>query len=82
VSDLVRALIYSEPREATTKWYEAQLPLPVEASSVVRAFKVLYFPSNKKGEVNDEDFKLLLAEGHIGKGRLQLAEDFLSRHTD
>lgn len=78
VKDLVRSLIYHEPQEDTNMWYEAQLRLPVETSSVVRAFKILYFPSNKKGEVTDEDFKLLMAQGHIGKGRLQLAEDFLS----
>ena len=73
-------MIYVESSDADGKWYEAQLPLPAEASSLVRAFKTLYFPSNRKGEVTDEDFALLKAHGHIGKGRLELAEDFHSEH--
>ena len=63
-------------------WYEAQLALPSEPSSVVRAFKTLCFPLNKKGEVTDEDFQLLELYGHIGEGRLQVAEDFVSHEAD
>ena len=59
--------------------YEAQLSLPHEPSSVVRALKVMYFPSNKKGEVSEEEFELLRLHGHIGKGRLELAEGFLHK---
>jgi hypothetical protein len=68
-------LIYIEEREDANGWYEAQLVLPSEPSSVVRAFKTLCFPSNKKGEVTDEDFELLKLHGHIGEGRLQVAKD-------
>jgi len=63
-------------------WYEAQLALRSEPSSVVRAFKTLWFPSNKKGEVTDEDFELLRLHGHIGEGRLQVAEEFPSHQTE
>jgi hypothetical protein len=69
-------VIYFEPPKSTTGWYEAQLTLPSDPSSVVRAFKTLYFPPNKKGEVTDEDFELLKRQGHIGEGRLQVAEDY------
>ena len=48
------------------------MALPSEPSSLVRAFKVLRFPPNKKGEVTDEDFELLRQHGHIGKGRLRI----------
>ena len=72
-------MIYVDPREDQSEWYQAQLALPSEPSSVMRAFKTLCFPPNKKGEVTDEDFELLKVHGHIGKGRLQLADDFLSR---
>ena len=58
-----------------TEWYEAQLSLPTHSSSVVRAVKTLWFPSNKKGEVTDDDFELLKLHGHIGEGRLRLAEE-------
>jgi len=54
------------------------LTLPSDPSCVVRAIKTLSFPPNKIGEVTDEDFELLRVHGHIGEGRLQLAEDFLS----
>ena len=57
------------------EWYEAQLILPRDASSVVRAVKTLWFPSNKRGEVTDYDFELLKIHGHIGEGRLRLVED-------
>jgi hypothetical protein len=55
--------------------------MPSDPSSVVRAFKTLWFPMNKKGEVTDEDFQLLELHGHIGEGRLQVVEDFRSRGT-
>jgi hypothetical protein len=74
-------VIYEE-RRGTSGWYEAQLALPSGTASVVRAFKTLCFPSNKKGEVTDEDFELLKLHGHIGEGRLQVAEDFLSHKAD
>ena len=77
MKDLARCLIYVEDREDQLG-YEAQLALPTEPSSVVRAFKTLWFPSNKKGEVSDEDFELLEVQGHIGEGRLRVAEDYLS----
>ena len=73
---LSRCLIYEEQREDTVGWYQARLLLPSEPSSVVRAVKILCFPSNKKGEVTDEDFELLKRHGHIGKERLQVAEDY------
>jgi hypothetical protein len=82
VKDLVRCVIYIGQREGTVGWYEAQLALPSDPSSVVRAFKILCFPSNKKGEVTDEDFELLERHGHIGEGRLEVAEGFLSRQAD
>jgi hypothetical protein len=75
-------VIYVGQPERTTGWYEAQLALPSEPSSVVRAFKTLCFPLNKKGEVTDEDFQLLELHGHIGEGRLQVAEDFPSHEAD
>ena len=75
-------MIYTEKREGAVGWYEAQMALPSEPSSVVRAFKTLCFPSNKKGEVTDEDFELLKIHGHIGEGRLQIAEGFLSSEAD
>ena len=68
-------MIYPGPREGAGGWYEAQLSLPSEPSSVVRGFKILCFPANKKGEVTDEDYELLQLHGHIGEGRLQVAED-------
>ena len=71
--DLTRCLIYVEELGAKG-WYEAQMALPTEPSSLVRSFKTLYFPANKKGEVTDEDFELLKLHGHIGTGRLQLAD--------
>ena len=74
-------MIYVGPREGKLGWYEAQLALPSEPSSVVRGYKTLCFPSNKKGEVSDEDFELLEDQGHIGEGRLQVAEDFQSRQA-
>jgi len=73
---LTRCLIYEERREDMVGWYQARLLLPTEPSSVVRTFKILCFPSNKKGEVSDEDFELLKRHGHIGEGRLQVAEDY------
>lgn len=82
VSDLTRCVIYIEEQEGTAGWYEAQLPLQREPSSVVRAFKTLWFPSNRKGEVTDEDFELLTLHGHIGEGRLQEAKDFLLSEPD
>jgi hypothetical protein len=75
-------VIYVGQRDGTIGWYEAQLALPSEPSSVVRAYKTLCFPSNKKGEVTDEDFELLELYGHIGEGRLQVAEDFPSHKVD
>ena len=72
---MTRCLTYVEEREGTIGWYEAQMTLPTEPSSVVRAFKTLCFPSNKKGEVTDQDFELLQLHGHIGEGRLQIAEE-------
>ena len=75
---MVRCVIYSDKTEEDAGWYEAQFALPSDSSSVVRAFKTLYFPSNKKGEVTDEDFELLQRYGHIGEGRLQPADGFLS----
>jgi len=82
VKDLTRCLMYVEKREDMVEWYEAQLALPSEPSSVVRAFKTLRFPANKKGEVTDEDFELLKLHGHIGQGRLSIAEDFPQRQAD
>ncbi|HYB84554.1 MAG TPA: hypothetical protein VED86_04425 [archaeon] len=81
---MTRCLIYVGAHDDTAGWYEAQLTLPSDPSSVVRAFKTLCFPQNKKGEVTEEDFELLELHGHIGKGRLQLAEDFFSHkpHSD
>lgn len=58
----------------TKSWYEAVLDLPSDPSSVIRAFKTLRFPPNKKGEVTPEDFELLQRHGHIGEGRLQVLE--------
>jgi hypothetical protein len=75
-------VIYLEEREGAIGWYEAQLALPSEPSSVVRAFKTLCFPPNKKGEVTDEDFELLKLHGHIREGRLQVAEDIRSCEAD
>ena len=72
---MTRYVIYNGQPKETASWYEAQLPLSREPSSVVRAFKVLCFPANKKGEVTDEDFELLRLHGHIGEGRLQVAKD-------
>ena len=72
---LTKCLIFAEQREDTARWYEAQLALPTEPSSVVRAFKTLCFPLNKKGEVSDEEFELLKIHGHIGEGRLQVIEN-------
>ena len=74
-------MIY-ERKDGTIEWYEAQLALRSEPSSVVRAFKTLWFPSNKKGEVTDEDFELLRLHGHIGEGKLQVAEEFPSHQTE
>lgn len=74
VKDLAKCVIYKQ-RKGTIGWYEAILALPSEPSSVVRAFKTLCFPSNKKGEVTDQDFELLELHGHIGEGRLQVVED-------
>ena len=71
---LARCLIYVKEQEDSNGWYEAQMTLPSDPSSVVRSVKTLCFPSNKKGEVSDEDFELLQLHGHIGEGRLQLAE--------
>jgi hypothetical protein len=56
------------------EWYEAHLTLPTEPSSVVRSFKTLCFPPNRKGEVSDEDFELLELHGHIGEGRLEVVD--------
>ena len=56
------------------EWYEACLTLPTEPSSVVRSFKTLCFPPNRKGEVSDEDFELLELHGHIGEGRLEVVD--------
>jgi len=74
---LTKCLIYAVENDNANGGYEAQLSLPHEPSSVVRALKVMYFPSNKKGEVSEEEFELLRLHGHIGKGRLELAEGFL-----
>jgi len=75
-------LIYIEQPSGSREWYEATIALPNESSSIVRAFKILRFPPNKKGEVTDEDFELLKQHGHIGEGRLQLVGDFHSHQTD
>jgi hypothetical protein len=75
VMNMSRCVVYVKEQENASEWYEAQLALPTHASSVVRAVKTLWFPSNKKGEVTEEDFELLKLHGHIGEGRLQLAED-------
>ena len=72
---MAKCLIYVGQPGDTIVWYEARLALPSEPSSVVRAYKTLCFPLNKKGEVTDEDFELLELYGHIGEGRLRLAED-------
>ena len=74
VKALARCLIYVEEREDANGWYEAQMTIPSDPSSVVRSVKTLSFPSNKKGEVSDEDFELLQLHGHIGEGRLRVAE--------
>ena len=74
-----KCVIYVGEKEHKNGWYEAQLALPSEPSSVVRAFKTLCFPLNKKGEVTDDDFELLKLQGHIGEGRLQIAENFYSK---
>jgi len=73
--DMPRSLIYVGQPESKVGWYEAQLSLSNDPSSVVRSFKTLCFPSNKIGEVTDEEFELLKLHGHIGEGRLQLAEE-------
>jgi hypothetical protein len=75
VMGLPRCVVYERKHEITTRWYEANLVLPSEPSSVVRAIKTLCFPPNRKGEVSDEDFELLRLQGHIGEGRLQVVED-------
>jgi len=67
--------MYVEPK-GSASWYEAQLALPREPSSVVRACKTMWFPPNKMGEVTDEDFELLQLHGHIGEGKLQEVESF------
>jgi len=79
---MVKCVIYLGQGDGTIGWYEARVALPSEPSSVVRAFKTLCFPLNKKGEVTDEDFELLELYGHIGEGRLQVAEDVVSREDD
>ena len=58
------------------------MALPSDPSCVVRAIKTLSFPPNKIGEVTDEDFELLKVHGHIGEGRLQLAEELLSNEEE
>jgi hypothetical protein len=73
--------MFVERRKDAVEWYEAQLTLPSDPSSVVRVSKTLRFPSNKKGEVTDEDFELLRLHGHIGEGRLILAEGFPHRQV-
>ena len=77
-----KSVIYVRRSEDATDWYEAQLKLPSEPSSVVRACKTLWFPPNKMGEVTEEDFELLELHGHIGEGRLQVVEGFpFSKHN-
>jgi hypothetical protein len=73
--------MFVERRKNAVEWYEAQLTLRSDPSSVVRVFKTLRFPSNKKGEVTDEDFELLKLHGHIGEGRLVVAESFPHRQA-
>ena len=67
-----KCLVYAGPDKES--WYEAVLTLPSEPSSVVRTFKTICFPPNKKGEVSGEDFELLQRHGHIGEGRLQVVD--------
>ena len=74
-----KCVIYVGRSDDETRWYEAQLALPSEPSSVVRACKTLWFPRNRMGEVTDEDFELLELHGHIGDGRLQVVEAFPSQ---
>ena len=74
--------MYTGQSPGWREWYEATMTLPYESSSLVRAFKILRFPPNKKGEVTDEDFELLKQHGHIGEGRLQVVEDFPRHETD
>ncbi|HUK27095.1 MAG TPA: hypothetical protein VLV31_01610 [Candidatus Acidoferrales bacterium] len=71
-------MVYAKDHENAGEWYEAQLNMPSDSSSLVRVVKTLWFPSNKKGEVTDEDYALLKLHGHIGEGRLQLAENVAS----
>jgi hypothetical protein len=75
-------LINIEQPSGSREWYEATMALPNESSSIVRAFKILRFPPNMKGEVTDQDFELLKQHGHIGEGRLQLVEDLHPHETD
>jgi hypothetical protein len=82
VTDLTRCVVYVRDGESAIGWYEAQLALPSDPSSVVRAVKTLWFPANRKGEVTDDDFELLKLHGHIGEGRLRLWEDLLSHEAD
>jgi hypothetical protein len=79
---LGRCVIYVGQKEGANGWYEAQMALPSEPSSVVRAVKTLWFPSNKIGEVTDEDFALLKLHGHIGEGRLHEAEVYRPRESN
>ncbi|MGO9644926.1 MAG: hypothetical protein ACLPY5_09290 [Candidatus Bathyarchaeia archaeon] len=69
-SDLSKCVMYANESAGGDGWYEAILALPDKPSSVVRVFKTLRFPSNKKGEVTEEDFELLKRHGHIGEGKL------------
>jgi hypothetical protein len=73
VKDLGKCLVYpATPNQ--NGWYEAVMSLPGHPSSVVRVFKTLSFPANRKGEVTVEDFELLQRHGHIGEGRLQIVD--------
>jgi len=67
-----KCVMYIE--QPSQMWYEAIVAVPTEPSSLVRVFKTLRFPPNRKGEVTDEDFELLKRHGHIGEGRLQVME--------
>jgi len=79
-SDLSECVMYADESAGGVGWYEAILALPDKPSSVVRVFKTMYFPSNRKGEVTEEDFELLKRHGHIGEGRLLVVEDILMKH--